>query len=350
MRCWKSKAFQAYWTMPDGKRLPAIAILATGGTIAGAQSPEQGVGYVAGTFDIAQLLDAVPQLHTIATLHPEQIANVGSQDMRHEVWHALATRVLAMHNDASIDGIVVTHGTDTLEETAYFLDLVIPSGKPLVLTGAMRPATALGAEGPANLYAAVALTAHEQASDRGALVLMNEDIHEARGVQKMAASGLAAFASPNRGPAGIMQAGKPVFYRTAQPFMPGMAPWRGAPLLDPTQWPRVGIVYAHADMQADVIEFMANHYQGLVLAGVGDGNATDAAMRALADAATRGVAVVRASRTGSGHVGRNIEVDDDGLGFIAAGELSPQKARVLLTLALMSTRDLASLRARFEAA
>jgi L-asparaginase len=336
--------------MPDGNRLPAIAVLATGGTIAGAQSPEQGAGYVAGTFGIAQLLAAVPQLGAIAALHPEQIANVGSQDMRHEIWHALATRILALHHDSAIDGIVVTHGTDTLEETAYFLDRVIPAGKPLVLTGAMRPATALGAEGPANLYAAVALAGHELARGRGALVLMNEDIHEARGVQKMAASGLAAFASPNRGAAGFMQAGKPVFYRAAQPSASGAAPWRAAPLPDPAQWPRVGILYAHADMQADVVEFMAGRYHGLILAGVGDGNATAVAMQALAAAAARGVAVVRASRTGSGHVGRNIEVDDDGLGFIAAGELSPQKARVLLTLALMSTRDHASLREYFEAA
>jgi L-asparaginase len=336
--------------MPETGRLPAISVLATGGTIAGAQSPDQSVGYVAGAFGIDQLLAAVPRLADIAALHPEQIASVGSQDMSHQVWHALAQRIRILADDPGIDGIVVTHGTDTLEETAYFLDLVIGSDKPLVLTGAMRPATALGAEGPANLYAAVALAGHEQARERGVLVLMNEDIHEARGVQKIAAAGLAAFASPDRGAAGIMQAGHPRFYRNAPQQRLADASWRAAPLPDPAQWPRVGIVYAHADMQADVIEFMAGRCQGLVLAGVGDGNATAAAMRALADAAARGVAVVRASRTGRGHVGRNIEVDDDGLGFIAAGDLNPQKARVLLTLALMSTSDHAVLRGCFEAA
>jgi L-asparaginase len=334
--------------MPDSKGPPSIAILATGGTIAGAQTLDQDVCYVAGAFDIGQLLAAVPQLAGIAVLHPEQIANVGSQDMRHEVWHALATRVRALCHDPGTDGIVVTHGTDTLEETAYFMDLLAPAGKPVVLTGAMRPATALGAEGPANLYAAVALAGQAQARDRGVLVLMNEDIHEARGVQKIAASGLAAFASPNRGPAGVMQAGRPLFYRPAQARLDAAAPWQHAPLPDPTQWPRVGVVYAHADMQADVIDFMADRYQGLVLAGVGDGNATAVAMRALAGAAARGVAVVRASRTGRGHVERNIEVDDDALGFITAGELSPQKARVLLTLALMYTRDRAMLRHWFD--
>ncbi|AOB33254.1 L-asparaginase [Bordetella sp. H567] len=336
--------------MPEPGRRPAIAILATGGTIAGAQSARPGLGYVAGTFDIGQLLAAVPGLSTIAELHPEQIANVGSQDMRHEVWHALAMRVRALAADAAIDGIVVTHGTDTLEETAYLLDLVIPAGKPLILTGAMRPATALSADGPANLYAAVALAAHPQARGRGALVLLNEEIHDARGVQKIAAAGLAAFASPDRGLAGLMHAGEPVFYRPAHGSAARVAPWRHAPLADPAQWPRVGIVYAHADMQADVITFMAERCQGLVLAGVGDGNATASAMQALADAAARGVAVVRASRTGRGRVGRNVEVDDDGLGFIAAGDLNPQKARVLLMLALMSKPDQATLRDWFDAA
>ncbi|ANN74405.1 asparaginase [Bordetella bronchialis] len=333
--------------MPDASRLPTIAVLATGGTIAGAQSPAQAVGYIAGAFDIGRLLAAVPALGGIAVLRPEQIANVGSQDMRHDVWHALATRIRALAADASIDGIVVTHGTDTLEETAYFLDLVTAPGKPLVLTGAMRPATALGADGPANLYAAVALAAHEQARGRGALVLMNEHIHDARGVQKIAATGLAAFDSPDRGTAGVMQAGRPRFHR---PAAARRVAWPDAPLPDAAQWPRVGIVYAHADMQADVVEYMAQRYQGLVLAGVGDGNAGADAMRVLADAASRGVAVVRASRTGRGHVAPNVEVDDEGLGFIAAGDLNPQKARVLLMLALMSNTDRAALRRCFEAA
>lgn len=334
--------------MPEAARLPAIAVLATGGTIAGAQSPEEHVGYVSGALDIGLLLAAVPGLDGIAALHPEQIANVGSQDMRHDVWHTLATRIRALVEDPRIDGIVVTHGTDTLEETAYFLDLVVPAGKPLVLTGAMRPATALGADGPANLCAAVALAADEQARGRGVLVLMNDIIHEARGVQKIAAAGLEAFASPDRGAAGVMQGERPRFHRAAPP--PAELPWRRAALPAAASWPRVGIVYAHADMQADVIDFMAERCQGLVLAGVGDGNAAADAIQALARARARGVAVVRASRTGRGRVGRNVEVDDDGLGFIAAGDLNPQKARVLLMLALMSQADHATLCRWFEAA
>ncbi|ARP84248.1 L-asparaginase [Bordetella genomosp. 8] len=335
--------------MPERTRLPVIAVLATGGTIAGAQAAQQGVGYVAGSYDIATLLAAVPTLAGVADLRPEQIANVGSQDMNHTVWHALATRIRALMADPGIDGIVVTHGTDTLEETAYFLDLTMPCGKPLVLTGAMRPATALGADGPANLYAAVALAGHESARGRGALVVMNEDIHEARGVQKVAAAGLAAFASPDRGRAGVMQAGAPCFHR-GLPLSPPIVPWRTAALPPPDQWPRVGIVYAHADMQVDVIDFMADRCQGLVMAGVGDGNASAAALQALARAAARGVAVVRASRTRRGRVARNVEVNDDALGLIAAGDLNPEKARVLLMLGLMSTSDRAALCRCFESA
>jgi L-asparaginase len=340
--------------MPENDRprsgLPCVAVLGTGGTIAGAYTCDSTTDYVAGAFSIEFLLAAVPQLGSIATLRAEQLANVGSQDMRHDIWHALATRIAALRGDTDVDGIVVTHGTDTLEETAYFLDRVLPAGKPVILTGAMRPATALGADGPANLYAAVALAAHPLARDRGVLVLMNEDIHEAAGVQKIAAAGVAAFASPDRGPAGVMQDDRPWFYRVAGSRSQAGWPMCGAPLPDPAQWPRVGVVHAHADMQADVIEFMATRYDGLVLAGVGNGNATAAAMHALAHAAAQGVAVVRASRTGRGQVARNVEVDDDGLGFIAGGGLNPQKARVLLMLALMSTNDRTALQACFDAA
>ncbi|ARP88396.1 asparaginase [Bordetella genomosp. 9] len=334
--------------MPEHRALPTVTVLGTGGTIAGAPVAGLRVGYVPGTIDIESLLDGVPGLASLANLRAEQVANIGSQDMRHDVWQGLATRVSALQQDTDIDGIVVTHGTDTLEETAWFLELAVPLRKPLVLTGAMRPATALGSEGPANLYAAVAVARDEAAQGRGALVLMNEHIHHARDVQKIAASGIAAFASPTRGPAGIVQAGGPLFYGTARPR--AHYPWQSAPLPPVEQWPRVGVVYAHADMQPDLIDFMASRYQGIVLAGVGDGNASQAAFQAIGRATGQGVAVVRASRTASGHVQRNTEVDDDALGTVAAGDLSPQKARILLTLALMSTRDAGALQRCFDAA
>jgi L-asparaginase len=327
--------------------LPVIAVLATGGTIAGAQADATSAGYKAGSFSVNDLLAAVPQLSGIAEIRAEQVANVGSQNMTHAVWRALAERVNTLCQDASVAGIVITHGTDTLEETAYFLSLVIQHDKPVVLVGAMRPATALGAEGPANLYNAVALARHPDARGRGPLVVMNEDVHYAREIQKIASAGLCAFASPNRGRAGVMHGGAPCFYSRNTTTHTTQSEFSLA-LLERAGWPRVDIVYAHANLQADLIEFLTDSVDGIVLAGVGDGNATDLAIDALSRAADRGVAVVRSSRTGSGFVARDVELDDGSLGFIAARDLNPQKARILLMLALSVTRDAAAMQSVFD--
>lgn len=332
--------------MPD-RALPVIAVLATGGTIAGAQADATSAGYKAGSFSVADLLAAVPQLAGIADIRAEQIANVGSQNMTHDVWRALASRVDALCQDASVAGIVITHGTDTLEETAYFLSLVIRHDKPIVLVGAMRPATALGAEGPANLYNAVALARHPDARGRGPLVVMNEDVHYAREIQKIASAGLCAFDSPNRGRAGVMHGGAPVFYSRNTTAHTTESEFSLA-LLEKAGWPRVDVVYAHADLQADLIDFLAGAADGIVLAGVGDGNATDLAIDGLLRAAAGGVAIVRSSRTGSGFVARDVEIDDGGMGFVAARDLNPQKARILLMLGLSLTRDAVALQRLFD--
>ena len=332
--------------MPE-HALPVVAVLATGGTIAGAQADATSAGYKAGSFSVNDLLAAVPQLASIAEIRAEQVANVGSQNMTHEVWRALAERVDTLCEDASVAGIVITHGTDTLEETAYFLSLVIQHDKPVVLVGAMRPATALGAEGPANLYNAVALARHPDARGRGPLVVMNEDVHYAREIQKIASAGLCAFASPNRGRAGVMHGGAPCFYSRNTTTHTTQSEFSLA-LLEKAGWPRVDIVYAYANLQADLIDFLADVADGIVLAGVGDGNATDLGIDALSRAVADGTAVVRASRTGSGFVARDVELDDASLGFVAAGDLNPQKARILLMLGLSVTRDPAALQAIFE--
>jgi len=325
--------------------LPLVAVLATGGTIAGVQASATSSSYVAGSITVEQLMASVPQLAGLARLRSEQIANVGSQNMTHAVWQALASHICALEADTDVQGVVVTHGTDTLEETAWFLSLTVPARKPLVLVGAMRPATALSADGPANLYAAVALARHASAKARGPLVMMNGDIHTAREVQKVAASGINAFASPNGGRIGVMVGVEPLFHGHVQA---ASEHFDLAALGPVAQWPRVAVVYAHADLQADVIDALATMYDGLVLAGVGDGNATDAALDALKRASAKGVAVVRASRTGSGYVGRGAEIDDGAAGFVAAGELSAQKSRVLLMLALTRTRDPARLQEIFD--
>jgi L-asparaginase len=325
---------------------PKIVILATGGTIAGAQTSTAEAGYKAGSFSVNDLIKAVPQLKDLADISGEQVANIGSQTMNHEVWLKLAKRVNeVLAGDA--DGVVITHGTDTMEETAYFLGLVVKSDKPVVLVGSMRPATAIGADGPANLYNAVALAGNPEARGRGPLVILNDEIQYAHEVQKTNSTQLDTFKSPNRGRAGVMNTGKAYFFsqNTVRHTTRSEFSVAGKSVQD---LPRVEIVYSYANFGRDTIDFLVGKgVKGIVLAGVGDGNSTDAAIAALADAARKGVAVVRATRTGSGLIVRNVEVDDDKLGFIASMELSPQKARILLMLGLMQTNETAKLQKLF---
>ena len=285
------------------------------------------------------LIKAVPQLKDVADLSGEQVANIGSQTMNHEVWLKLAKRVSELLADNDTAGVVITHGTDTMEETAYFLSLVVKSDKPIVLVGSMRPATAISADGPANLYNAVALAANPEARGLGPVVVINDEIHYAHEVQKMNSTSLNTFQSPNRGRAGVMNVGTLHLFskNTTRHTTKSEFSVDGKGVND---LPRVDIIYSSANFGPDVVDFLVKQgVKGIVLAGVGDGNSTDAAIAALSAAAKKGVAVVRATRTGSGLVVRNVEVDDDKLGFIASMELSPQKARVLLMLGLMKTSD-----------
>jgi len=317
---------------------PKIMILATGGTIAGAQASTSEAGYKSGSFSVDDLIKAVPQLKDLADITGEQVANIGSQTMNHEVWLKLAKRVNEVLK-GDTDGVVITHGTDTMEETAYFLSLVVKSDKPVVLVGSMRPATAIGADGPANLYDAVALAANPEAKGRGPLVVLNDEIHYAREAQKTNSTALDTFKSPNRGRAGVMNTGKAYFFSTNTTVHTTKSEFSvdGKVVND---LPDVEVVYSYANFGRDTIDFLVGKgVKGIVLAGVGDGNSTDTAIAALADAAKKGVAVVRSTRTGSGLVVRNVEVDDEKLGFIAAMELNPQKARILLMLGLMNTND-----------
>lgn len=324
---------------------PKIVVLATGGTIAGAQASTKEVGYKSGTFQVEDLIKAIPQLTELADLTGEQIVNIGSQNMNNEVWLKLAKRVNAVLKQKDVDGVVITHGTDTMEETAYFLNLVVKSDKPVVMVGSMRPATAISADGPANLYNAVAVAVNPEARGRGVLVVLNDEIHYAREIEKQNSTQLDTFKSPNRGRAGVVNTGTVHFFN--KPAMPHTTASEfsvdGVDTL-----PRVEIIYSYANLGRDFIDFaVKNGVKGLVLAGVGDGNSTDPALAALGDAVKKGVVVVRSSRTGSGLVVRNVEIDDDQMGTVAAMELNPQKARVLLMLALMKTSNPREIQEKF---
>ncbi|MBK6452636.1 MAG: type II asparaginase [Steroidobacteraceae bacterium] len=317
--------------------LPNIHVLATGGTIAGAQASATDYGYKSGAYDVTTLLNAVPNLGKLAVITGEQVANIGSQDMNDEVWLKLAKRVNAVLAESGTDGVLITHGTDTLEETSYFLSLVTKSDKPVVMVGSMRPATAISADGPGNIYNGVAVVSDPRAKGKGTLVCLNDEFHYARNVMKTDTTSVQTFQSLNRGPAGVVHTGKVMWFEPMDRKQ-GNATEFSVNGLD--KLPRVDVIYAHANMSADLIDAaIRNGAQGLVIAGVGDGNMTTPALDLLTKAAKNGIVVVRSTRLAAGIVLRNNEVNDDENGFIASGELNPAKSRVLLQLALTRTTD-----------
>jgi L-asparaginase len=335
----KSLALLATLSLASGvdAQSARVRLLATGGTIAGAQAKPGEYGYKSGAFNVQDLISAVPNLDKLAVISGEQVVNIGSQDMNDEVWLKLANRLNAALVSPDVDGVVITHGTDTLEETSYFLSLVAHSDKPIVMVGSMRPATAVSADGPGNLYNAVATAISPGARGRGVLVELNDELHFARNVQKTNTSSVQTFASVNRAPAGLVNTGKISWF---QPMDKKHGTSSEFSIDGLTKLPRVDILYAYPNMSVDLIDAaIKDGAQGLVIAGVGDGNMTQPALDRLAAAAKAGVVVVRSSRVGSGITYRNNEVDDDKLGFVASGELNPGKSRVLLQLALTKTKD-----------
>ncbi|HTS66574.1 MAG TPA: type II asparaginase [Candidatus Acidoferrales bacterium] len=318
-------------------RLPAVKIIATGGTIAGEAATSAQAGYTSGQVGVETLIKAVPTLNKLARVTGEQISNIGSQDMSDEVWLKLAKRINQLAASPDVDGIVVTHGTDTMEETAYFLNLVLKTRKPVVLTGSMRPSTALSADGPLNIYNAVAVAADAKAAGRGVLVSINDQIHSAHDITKTHTTATDTFMSPYHGLIGATAYGVSQYYRFPFKSHTTETPFNVDSV---ASLPRVDILYVYEDMPGDLVDASVKAgAKGIVVAGVGDGNMPKAAMEALGRAARSGVVVVRASRVMLGFVGRNVEVDDDKMNFVASEELNPPKARVLLRLALMKTSD-----------
>jgi len=314
-----------------------IVILATGGTIAGAAATGTQAGYTSGAVTIDAMIAAVPGIKDMANIKGEQVSNVGSQDMSFDIMLTLAKRINELMTKSDVDGIVVTHGTDTMEETAFFLNLVVKGDKPVVMVGSMRPSTAVSADGPLNLFNAVGVAVDPNAKGRGILVVMNDWIHAAHSLTKTSTTAIQTFQSPLRGLVGVASYGKNDFYNTPE--------WKHTSgsefnVAEVTKLPRVDIVFACADMSADLIDAsVANGAKGIVIAGVGNGNMNKASLDAAANAVKKGVVVVRSTRVATGTVGRNVEVNDDQLGFIASDELNPQKARILLALALLKQRS-----------
>lgn len=311
---------------------PTIAILATGGTIAGSSGGDLNTSYKSGAIGVDKLISAVPELANIANIKGEQISNIGSQAMNNEVWLKLAKRVNEILSNNEADGIVITHGTDTMEETAYFLNLVVKSNKPVVMTGAMRNSDSLSPDGPLNLYNAVNVAMNKESAGKGVLVVMNDEIHSARDVTKMNTTNVDTFKSPNSGKIGVVYYGNVKFYMQPLRKHTTQSEFDVSNL---KELPRVDIIYDFANMNSDYVNTAINNgAKGIINAGLGNGNIYPATELALGEAVKKGVVVVRSSRVPTGETTQNGETDDKKYGFLTADNLNPQKARILLMLAL----------------
>ena len=313
-----------------------IMILATGGTISGAGESAIGSKYSSSQIDIEQIIKSIPDITKLADIKAEQIMQIASQDMNDVAWLKIAKKVNDALSRRSVDAVVITHGTDTMEETAYFLNLVVKSKKPVVLVGSMRPSTSLSADGALNLYNAVALAASDAAYNKGVLVLMNDEVFAARDIVKTHTTNVAAFKSQNSGAIGFVYYGKVKLYYTPLRLHTNNTIFHTKNL---ETLPKVDIVYAHAGSDENMIDHLVESgSKEIILAGVGDGNINQKSVRKLVEARKKGVVIVRSSYL-EGGVEPNVEINDDEFDFIVADNLSPKKARILTILALTRTND-----------
>ncbi len=323
---------------------PRILVLGTGGTISGAGSGGTGAAYRPGGLSLEVLVSHLAALGLAADLVPQEIARIGSQDIGFAEWQALHAACTGAIDDPAVDAVIITHGTDTAEETGLLLDLTLPTTKPVILVGAMRPADAVGADGMRNFANAVKVASDPAAAGRGVILVMGDAVLGARDARKAATSAIDAFRTFPRGPLARVT--------------PASLDWFGPPhrLNEPARYPfpqelpRVAILTAGAGMDEKPVEALLGiGARGIVLAGMGQGNAPAVVLAALARAAASGVPVVRASRVDEGLVDRNVEVDDDALGLVAARALGPAKARVLLmVLVANGITDAGQVQAAFD--
>ncbi|MCL2497793.1 MAG: asparaginase, partial [Symbiobacteriaceae bacterium] len=324
--------------------LPTIAMLATGGTIAGRGSdPTRSTDYRPGMASVEELLEAVPGLENMVQIEAEQFSNLGSSGLTNQHLINMAKRLTEVLAQEHICGAIVTHGTDVLEETAYFLNISVKSAKPIVVTGSMRPSTAISADGPANILASVRTAIHPESVGRGVLVVLNDEIHAARDVTKSHAQRVHTFVSRELGPLGVLTGDRIDYYRTSQRQHTFDTPFD---IMAVNQLPRVDLVTTHIDNDSVAIDaYLAAGAQGIVVAAAGGGATTPGMTPGLQRAAAAGVKIVLATRTGSGMVRGWNRGERQAIG---AGTLNPYKARLLLSLALAHTQDSAIIQEWFN--
>ena len=328
-----------------------LLVLATGGTIAGAGADAMQLNrYEAGALSVDAMMNAVPDVQRLAQLELEQIANVDSADLQFAHWCRLVERIReAFADDSELAGVVITHGTNTLEETAWLLQLLIDDPRPVVLVGAMRPATALSADGPLNLFQAIQVAVSSAARCQGVLVVMDGQIHAAKAVTKISTQGVSAFASPGSGPLGWVD-DHGVHVPPVHPAaVPESRPKPFAQLQLPKHWPGVAILYGCVNPSVDAITaLLGAGVQGLVFTGTGAGQLSEKERSALKAWNGPLPLMLRSNRCGSGPVYG--DADQAQFGLLPAGCLNPQKARVLLILALIAGLDQPGLASLCEAA
>lgn len=317
---------------------PTIYILATGGTIAGAGTGKDATtsSYDSGKVLIQTILQALPadEISQYANLKSEQILQKGSQDITPSDWITIAKRVNDLLQQKDIDGIVITHGTDTIEETAMFLQLVIKSNKPVVLVGAMRPSTAISADGPKNLFDGIVLASSQESRGKGVMVTANGNIFSASDITKSNPVHLDTFKPANIGILGYMWNNQPYFLRTSNQLHTLNSQFDISSI---TSLPRVDILYGYAGLDEKAVEASIHSgAKGIIIAGVGNGNISTSAQEVLIQASKMGIKVVRAGRMIYGPVTQWGEVDDEKYGFITSWWHTPQAARIILMLALQN--------------
>lgn len=329
----------------DLMKLANIKILGTGGTLASVASSPLSSDYDSAAIKVEDLLKDIPGVDKLANLSSEQVVQINSENMTESVWLKLAKRVQHWVDDDSVDGIVITHGTDTMEETAYFLNLVINTKKPIVLTGAMRPANAVSADGLKNLYNAIVLAAHPESFAKGVLVTLNDVIHHARDVTKTNVSTVDAFESPELGILGYVHDDTIHYYREEAQCHTYASEFSIQNLVD---LPKVHIIYGYVGSTAAMVKAcVADKAKGIISAGVGRGYQSEEVSKALIQAREQGVIIVRCSRVRNGIIPREADLDDK-YDYVISNMLNPQKARILLTLALSKYQDTQSIQDIFE--
>lgn len=334
----------------EAARLPRVWVLATGGTISGnGTSSTSLTEYKGGSYLGAELVAAVPEIAHIASVEAEQVTNVGSSDLTLDDWLALAKRIDSIFcSEPDALGIVITHGTNTLEETAYFLNLCVKHDRPVVLVGAQRPPTAISADGPINLLNAIRVATSDDARGKGVLIVMNEEINAARDATKTNTYRVEAFRAPELGYLGYVDGDRVVFYRAPTKRHTVNSEFSVEKL---RQLPTVDIVYSYIDPNPAIIRaLLASGVRGIVFAGAGAGYLSkteqDALKPVFESPPDARPTLVASSRTGNGRVVGRVKYD--AMGIIPADNLNPQKARILLMLALTKTKDPAEIRRIFS--